>query len=811
MLAANDRLFVVTLEGRFYCFGAEKRDPRHHKTSDEKLASTDPAVAKKAAHMLKASQAEIGYAVVLGIDEGRLVEELVLQSKLPVIAIDADAGKIDALRRRLDAAGVYGTRVSAHAANPLAFGLPPYLASLVASEDGQAGEFSQPAETVIVSYQMLRPYGGTVCLSTSIDEHDGLVQLTELVGLRNAEVRRDGDLSLLTKVGALPGSADWTHEYGDTSNTLMSHDTLVKAPLGVLWFGGPASSGDLFYNRHFWGPSLAVIGGRMFLQGPGKLTAVDVYTGQLLWQVPLVESEEIQPGRRGNDFEKMISGFNFVAVEDGIYLVNENICRRYDPVTGKTISEFTLDENDGEWGRFRIYEDLLVAELFREVEGKGRLPVELRAIDRNSGELVWKKQAKFSFPFFAIDGGKAYCFDGMIDDLYRDWKRRGKIPAAGPDRDLVSLDVKTGKELWRYSTDMIVTWLAYSQENDVLLVSNNKGMTAYRGKDGSELWRKYSEGKGFAGHPENLWDRVILWKNRVLDQRGPGYAYDIQTGESSLRKHPITGEEVAWEFTKKGHHCNYAIANEHLMTFRAADAGFCDISTGTTGRLTGFRSGCRNSLIPAGGVLNAPNMAHGCICGYSIFTSLALVNVPDADLWTYSALKNREERPRQFAVNFGAPGDRLDAHGTMWLDYPSVGGDSPELEVKMTGENASYFRKHTKQIRGKGLRWVAASGVQGATEAVITLPGKEKTAQNYTVRLHFTEPTATSAGNRVFDVALQDDIVLKDLDVAKESGGTNRTLVKEFNQVPIEKALKITLTAKTGSAVLCGVELIAEK
>jgi hypothetical protein len=78
----------------------------------------------------------------------------------------------------------------------------------------------------------------------------------------------------------------------------MSHDELVKAPLGVLWFGGPASSGKLFYNRHFWGPSMAVIGGRMFIQGPSNLAAIDVYTGQILWQKPLVDTE-LPPGASG--------------------------------------------------------------------------------------------------------------------------------------------------------------------------------------------------------------------------------------------------------------------------------------------------------------------------------------------------------------------------------------------------------------------------------------------------------------------------------------------------------------------------------
>ena len=234
------------------------------------------------------------------------------------------------------------------------------------------------------------------------------------------------------------------------------------------------------------------------------------------------------------------------------------------------------------------------------------------------------------------------------------------------------------------------------------------------------------------------------------------------------------------------------------------------METGTTGRLTGFRSGCRNSLIPAGGVLNAPNMAHGCVCGYSIFTSLALVHVPEADLWTYNALKKPDEQPRQLGVNFGAPGDRVDKSGMLWLDYPSVGGTSPDVEINVTGDNPGYFRHHTARMKGADLKWVAASGVEGAQDITITLPGGSKQSRNYTVRLYFAEPEDVSGGHRVFGVSLQGEEVLSGLDIAKESGGTNRVLVKEFKGVGIADQLKITLSPEIGRAILCGVAIGAE-
>ena len=57
---------------------------------------------------------------------------------------------------------------------------------------------------------------------------------------------------------------------------------LVKAPLGLLWFGGP--SNDEILPRHGHGPSPQVAGGRLVIEGPDMLRCVDVYTGRVMWQ-----------------------------------------------------------------------------------------------------------------------------------------------------------------------------------------------------------------------------------------------------------------------------------------------------------------------------------------------------------------------------------------------------------------------------------------------------------------------------------------------------------------------------------------------
>jgi len=83
----------------------------------------------------------------------------------------------------------------------------------------------------------------------------------------------------------------------------------------------------------------------------------------------------------------------------------------------------------------------------------------------------------------------------------------------------------------------------------------------------------------------------------------------------------------------------------------------------------------------------------------------------------------------------------------------------------------------------------------------------------YTVRLHFAETYEgiESEGPRVFDVKIQGEVVLKDLDVQKVSGGIQKALVKEFKAVAVtDGTLKIDFVAKLQNPEINGIEIIAE-
>jgi len=811
MAVADGKLFVVTKEGGIHCYGQQQRSALTLSKSPVGNATPQADAASRAKAVVAQANDPKGYAVIFGSDTVGLVDELIKQSELYLVVVQKDAAKVNALRQRLYAAGNNGSRVSVFAGELSTFKLPPYLATVAVIDDANALTQDNLKTTAKQIFHILRPYGGTACATASAATHAALNDVVRSLALPKAVTKRAGGLSLMIREGALPGSADWTHEYGDTANTLMSRDKLVKAPLGLLWFGGPSSKGENYYDRHDWGPSLAVVEGRMFIQGPQKLTAIDVYTGRVLWQNKITGG--VSPGRRAN---WKPTGFHFVAQTDGLYLAFPDKCVRIDPSTGKQLGEFKLEDKAATWGRIRIKGDKIIVPVFRKREGSKPAPDKLVALDRFTGKQLWEKESATAFPLVAIGSNKVICYEGFLDGLYvgASKRRKGGVPVANEVRSVRAFDIDTGKEVWSRSTPRAASWLAFSERYNAVVISNKTGIDVWDGKEGESLWSKTASGVGFRGHPENYWDKVILMNDQIIDQRGPGKSYNVRTGAPVLHLNPLTGAKTPWEFTKIGHHCNYAIANEHLMTFRAASAGFCDLSTGGTGRLEGFRSGCRNSLIPANGVLNAPNFAHGCICSYSIFTSLALVHVPRSDMWTYSAFEAGDEPVTRAGINLGAPGDRTAEDGTLWLDYPSVGGPSPKVAVKLTASSPEYFRLHPEQVASPEdssvVRWVAASGVEGVETLTIDLNADKKTPQasTYTVKLHFLEPRL-KAGERVFSVKVQSAAAITGLDIAKQAGGIRTPVVHTVDDVKANGLLTISFEASKGVPVISGVEVIA--
>ena len=79
------------------------------------------------------------------------------------------------------------------------------------------------------------------------------------------------------------------------------------------------------------------------------------------------------------------------------------------------------------------------------------------------------------------------------------------------------------------------------------------------------------------------------------------------------------------------------------------------------------------------------------------------------------------------------------------------------------------------------------------------------------MRLHFAEPDNIQPGERVFDIALQGKPVAENVDIARESGGSNVAVIHEFQNVLAGASLKLDLTPRAGRPILSGIEVVATK
>ncbi len=835
LIAADDRLFVVTDTGQIYAFGAERKKSVMHESLANKTAP-NRVMQLRAKEILKAANVDSGYCLIYGLDSGKLAEALIKNSNLRIIAVDDDEKKVAKLRKRFDAAGLYGSRISIHLGDAMTFEAPPYLADLTISESGENLGVELNEQVLEKVFYSTRPYGGAVCLAAEdANKYADFEKLVKRSNLSGANLECVGKYALLTRPYSPAGSADWTHLYGDISNTAYSKDQLVKLPLGILWFGGNSHHDVL--PRHSHGPTEQVVGGRLFIEGINMLSARDVYTSRVLWKrnfsdlgtfgVYYDDSYKDDPLDTSYNQKHIpganAHGTNYVVTKDKMYLVIGADCMVLDPATGKTMATISLPTEAGSdkkplWGYIGVYEDLLIAGA-KLADAKTDLwnSKKIIVMNRCTGKSLWSRKARYSFRHNAIiaGAGKLFCIDALPEHVLKTKERRGLTPEGSPK--LLALDVKTGEMIWQKSKGVFGTWLGYSSRHDILLQCgrNSKDMiegepsermTALRGSSGKVIWDKPIDHSG----PCMLADDTIYLNAHSTE----GSAVNLLTGEKKMRTHPLTGERVPWTY-RRFSGCNSALGGRGMLMVRSGAAGFYDLERdGGTGNFGGFKSGCTANLVAANGVLNAPDYTRTCTCSYQNQTSLALIHMPEVEMWTFNRLempKEKSSRIKRLGLNFGAPGDRMADDGTLWLDWPDVGGPGPEIKIKVEPA-AKVFRHHSSRIRTGDKKWVAASGLKDVAEVEVTLCPDAEDEQLYTVKLYFAELARVIDGERIFDIFIQGRKVLGNFDIVKQAGGNNRAIVKKFEAVKVKDALKIEFkpvsVSKTGP-VLCGIEVIA--
>ena len=75
------------------------------------------------------------------------------------------------------------------------------------------------------------------------------------------------------------------------------------------------------------------------------------------------------------------------------------------------------------------------------------------------------------------------------------------------------------------------------------------------------------------------------------------------------------------------------VGGPNLLFLRAKSAAYVDLKTRKEHSLRNVRSGCSNSLVAAGGLLNVPCYSTGCVCNYPLQTSFSMFTMSESAAW----------------------------------------------------------------------------------------------------------------------------------------------------------------------------------
>lgn len=871
---AGGTLLVSTSVGKIYAYAADA-DVNADIGSAGALAKNSPFDRDELTPIYEAAADEIvkqtdvrqGYCLVMGSERGRLAFELAKRTKLRIYGIEPDEQKVAAARRALNDAGLYGHRVTIIRANADNTPLSNYFANLVVS-DSMLLTGRLPVEAVELG-RFVKPCGGIACFGTPqsvppvVKTATGENLKDDLISMYlrdDAEVEVAGSWAILRR-GKLAGAGEWSHQYGNTANTCFVPDSRVKGSLGVLWYGDPGP--EKMINRHEAASAPLSTNGRFFTQGVDSVRAYDAYNGLFLWEYK-------NPGaiRTGvfNNYETS----NLAASDDHLFVVVDDTCTVLDAATGQVVAEHKSPQSDDgvprSWGYVAHYDGLLYGtatirtELAASLRRRGRTiggtTDAIFAIDPHTQQSAWTYHGKnIMHVTIAIGDGRLFFIESTISQEERDAllrqdksalkelsaeeakKKEAELKALDA-RIVVALDAKTGKELWRQPVDVTFCSGVSAGGGNLALMYENDHVLICGANANGHYWRQFLSGEFSkrrlvvlnAQSGEKIWSKDADYMNRPAINDGFVYAepwaFDLTSGEEKTRQHPITGEETKWRFSRPGHHCGVITGTPNMMFFRSGFIGYYDLySDSGTSHFAGQRLGCWVNAIPGNGLVMIPEASAGCVCLFSITSTVVLEPREDRNAsWGIYSAVGPQTPVKKLAVNLGAPGDRRDAQGTLWLGFPrpqTVGRLEYvfDIQPKHAGVSQPWYDNNadTIEIKDTETDWIYASGARGLLRCELPLLGEKDEPAEYTVKLHFADLDNSRPGQRLFDIKLQGVTVASDIDTVKETGGSQIALVKRFTAIPVDRNLVIELVPKSDSPdtdrlpTICGIEVEREK
>ena len=654
---ASGGLFAATDNGTVYRFAAgavvpativRQRLEAHPYPRD----SLTDLYAKTAEQILEQSGIKKGYCLVLGSGEGRLAYELAKHaSDLQIVGVEKDAGMVAAARSILDRAAYYGSRISIHYGSPANLPYPDYFANLIVSEPAAiSGKLPVRASEI---FRVLRPCGGVAIIGQGegVRQRDARLRSRELkrwvkaTGNRDWKISKKEGLWALLRRGPVPNSGEWTQLYCDAAHTACSADQL-RGPMTIQWFGEPGPREMI--DRHHRPMSSLYKNGRLFVPADNRIIAVDAYNGTPLWE------REVPNSRRVGALKD--SG-QMLVTDEYVYLVAQDHCHAVDVADGSI--KFTLKAakvisgEDRDWGYLNCVGERLFGSGQKVGASFDRLAYQtdpnapynlqeqdfrevvvsdyLFSFNRFTAEKPWTyHRGTIMNSAITIGDGRIYFAECRNPEIMKDRDGRVRIDRfCERETFIVALDAQTGKKIWEQPFQFPFQHIMFLNfASNTLLFSGTSNredkvfydLFAFHADTGREKWHTDYRATNIAGtEPTAIGgSHGEQWQHPVINQDtiyARPYAFDLLTGEKK--------DYIAY---RGGHGCGGLTGSRYYLYGRGSNPRMYPIETQRTEgiRLTNVtRPGCWLNLIPAGGLVLAPESSAGCSCAYPLQTSIA--------------------------------------------------------------------------------------------------------------------------------------------------------------------------------------------
>ena len=567
----NHKLILKNVRKDFtyrYQIGAGDKKTKHFEfdnffnyTKSQKELKDDSEVHELVSDIKALNNSEKGFAIVFGVQNEKIAKQLAEQTALKVIVFEKEASEVKSIRKKWQATGFYGGKISVHQVSDFSkLPITSEVANMVVVNNKSESEVDE----VI---RLIRPNGYAI-LNTSEDDFSDWLSNAE----NDWQVSHTSKKNMIVlKKAPIETAGKWTHQYGLPNNSAFGGESLWGSTstedFEIQWMGRP---GPRFQtDRSGRKPSPLAVDGKMFVQGRERVIAVDAYNGNVFW------SKEI-PGLIRMNIHRDCS--NWAADDDFIYTAVRGNLIQINNEDGTIENIIPVEKNkadvENDWGYVSITKDKIIGSASPKGSaytnyygGDGwydaksgpltdkNISFNLFAKTTKEGASVWNYQNSGRYiinPTITIDKNQI-CFVESRNPNFKLSDAGRADPSIFKNLYMVALNVETGEVNWEKPVEnmpgITTYFMAGSDDRNVVLASNGGFYYIYNydARNGDLIWMKKQ--KWFSGDHGGHFSKPAIVNNRLIVKPA---MYELNTGN-------LMKEEVP----KAGHGCaSYALTEQ---------------------------------------------------------------------------------------------------------------------------------------------------------------------------------------------------------------------------------------------------------